>query len=126
MDAPYKSSASQYLVFFPAIDDVGAEKFTWKNGASNTFWSVDGDRLVDEEIPLLVIPAQSLQSSTDYHFELTVKNSDDTVRTWKNLLFTTNSPPSSGQATMKPASGKPLKTSFTLSVPDVLMMRTVF
>jgi hypothetical protein len=111
LDAPYKPSASQDLVLYPIINDAGAEKYVWKNGVDKTIWPS-----TDESLPLLIISSEYLEPGTSYYFELTVKNSGDSVIGYKILLFTTNSPPSCNGTAISPTSGKPLKTVFTFSV----------
>jgi hypothetical protein len=93
------------LVLFPVIIDKGAAKFTWKNAPSDTILVAENDRFENQDIPFLIITANTLQASTDYHFEFTVLYSEGIEIASRPYYSLQNSPPSCGQSTISPLLG---------------------
>jgi hypothetical protein len=113
IEPPVRPSHQYPLFIFPLIIASPSSTFTWvqKNGPTVDINS-------DPSVPSLTVLPESpnpLQEGVEYHFELSIYDSDNNLESAATLLFTTNEGPIGGTFAVNPMTGTEFDTRFTMS-----------
>jgi hypothetical protein len=108
LESPVRPAVNDPIYVYPIIEAPDDAQYEWLNRKETNATPIIGST------PALVFTENTLTKGTEYHYELTVKNSAGVLLSSGTLLFTTNDGPICTGFTIAPSTGIEFSTDFTI------------